>query len=215
MTHAPRRKLAAISPENLTNSALPEAIDVAGSPRKEIKIGGKLRHARLLKGQTLKQVALTARCSESLLSKIENGKAYPSLPMLHRIVMALGTNLAALLASAGDEDSVVCLPEDRTNYVMHDEGVRLERLIPYAESHLLQSNIIWVAPGANIENDLEHQGEELGYVLEGEIELTVAGRQYKVGAGASFHFRSELTHGYRNTGSRMARVLWVSTPPTF
>jgi transcriptional regulator with XRE-family HTH domain len=188
-----------------------EAAQVAN----EIRVGGRLRHARLVKGATLKQVAETAGCSESMLSKIENGRTYPSLPMLHRITEALGTNLSALLASAEEEDSVVSLPHQRANYIVHGQGIRLERLIPYADGHLLQSNIIWIAPGASLEGEFTHQGEELGYVLEGEIELTIAGKTYRAAAGASFHFRSELTHSYRNAGEVPARVMWVSTPPTF
>jgi transcriptional regulator with XRE-family HTH domain len=188
---------------------------INGGPQKEIRVGGKLKHARLVKGATLKQVADAAACSESLLSKIENGRAYPSLPTLHRIAVALGTNVAALFGSSGDEDSVVCLPEDRATYVVRGHGIRLERLISYADAHLLQSNIHWIAPGAGLEGEIAHQGEELGYVLEGEIELTVDGRRFRAGVGASFHFRSELPHSYRNLGSKPARVIWVSTPPTF
>ena len=88
--------------------------------------------------------------------------------------------------------SVVSTPEQRTNYVVHGHGIRLERVIPYAEAHLLQSNIHWIAPGASLEGEIAHEGEELGYVLEGEIELTVGGRSYRASVGAAFHFRSEL-----------------------
>jgi len=180
----------------------------------EIRVGGRLKHARLLKKLTLKQVASAAGCSESLLSKVENSKAYPSLPMLHRIAVALGTNMAALMAIQ-EKASVVSTPEERTNYVVHGHGIRLERVIPYAEGHLLQSNIHWIAPGASLEGEIAHEGEELGYMLEGEIELTVGGRRYRAGVGAAFHFRSELPHSYRNVSDRPARVIWVSTPPTF
>jgi transcriptional regulator with XRE-family HTH domain len=182
---------------------------------KEIRVGGRLKHARMVKGSTLKQVCEIAGCSESMLSKIENERTYPSLPMLHRIAQALDTNLAALLESAGDENSIVLLPQQRANYVVHGHGIRLERLISYADEHLLQSNIHWIAPGASLEGEVAHQGEELGYILEGEIELTVGGRHYRVGADASFHFRSELPHSYRNNGSTPARIIWVSTPPTY
>jgi len=34
-------------------------------------------------------------------------------------------------------------------------------------------------------------------------------------AGDSFHFPSEVPHGYRNPGRVRTRVLWVNTPPTF
>ncbi|KAA0686896.1 cupin domain-containing protein [Neorhizobium sp. P12A] len=62
---------------------------------------------------------------------------------------------------------------------------------------------------------ISHQGEELGYVLEGEITLTVDGKTYQVPVGASFHFRSKEAHGFRNLTQHPAKILWVSTPPTF
>jgi transcriptional regulator with XRE-family HTH domain len=203
------------APAEVAEPVFVSAPSGATAVHNEIRIGGRLKHARLVKELTLKEVAKAAGCSESLLSKVENGKAYPSLPMLHRIAAALGTNVGALLMAPDEQDSVVSRPEQRTNYVVHGHGIRLERVIPYAAAHLLQSNIHWIAPGASLEGDIAHEGEELGYVLEGEIELTVGGRRYLAGEGAAFHFRSELPHSYRNTSSRPARVIWVSTPPTF
>ena len=48
-------------------------------------LGLRLRHARRVVGLTLKQVAEAAGCSESLISKLENDAASPSLAMLHRL----------------------------------------------------------------------------------------------------------------------------------
>ena len=95
------------------------------------------------------------------------------------------------------------------------KGIKLERLIPYSHSYLLQGNIHHIATGGRSDGNIVHSGEEVGYVLEGEIELTVDGRRYRAKAGDSFHFRSELPHGYRNVGAKPARVIWINTPPTF
>ncbi|MEI9916626.1 MAG: cupin domain-containing protein [Methylovirgula sp.] len=62
---------------------------------------------------------------------------------------------------------------------------------------------------------LSHEGEEIGYVICGEIELVVGGKPYRVGAGDSFHFRSEVPHSCRNIGETEARVIFINTPPTF
>ena len=51
------------------------------------RLSTRLRLARQMRGMTLKALADMAGCSESLLSKIENGKAYPSLPMLNRLML--------------------------------------------------------------------------------------------------------------------------------
>ncbi len=56
----------------------------------------RLRHARKVAGLTLKQVAQAAGCSESLISKLENDAASPSLAMLHRLALALGSNVSEL-----------------------------------------------------------------------------------------------------------------------
>ena len=57
-----------------------------------------------------------------------------------------------------------------------------------------------------------HQGETLGYVLEGELELTIETTTYNLGPGDSFFFKNHLTNRYRNTGTVAAKVIWVNTP---
>jgi len=181
--------------------------------------GPRLRHARLVKGLTLKEVANSAGCSESLVSKLDHGKASPSISMLHRIVAALGINIAALFDGEGPADDVVFRAGAHPILgVQHRRArgqVRLERLIPHAPNRLLQCNIHIVPAGAGTDGYFTHEGEETGYVLEGEIELTVGERTRRLKAGDSFVFRSELFHSYRNPGKALARVLWVNTPPTF
>lgn len=44
------------------------------------RLGTRLKLARQTRGLTLKALSEAANCSESLLSKIENGKASPSCP---------------------------------------------------------------------------------------------------------------------------------------
>jgi transcriptional regulator with XRE-family HTH domain len=188
-----------------------------GSPTP--RIGPKIRHTRLLKGLTLRELADVAQCSESLLSKIENGRANPSLKMIHRIASALGTQVAGLFQLGGDSEDIVLRhgrrPVIETDQMRRGNGVQLEAVIPAASGHLLSGYINHIEPGGGSEGLIQHEGEEFGYVLEGEIELKVAGRPYRLNKGDTFHFRSERAHSYRNVGTKKARVLWLNTPPTF
>ena len=191
----------------------------AGAAAKQpAALGVRLRHARMVRGITLKELADEADCSESMLSKIENDKAAPSFGTLHRIATALGTNISELYSAANSGDRIVSHAGERpvlvTDNLRTGKGIQLERLIPYSREHLLQGNIHRIAPGGGSEA-IVHAGEEIGYVLEGEIELVIDGKRVRAKSGDSFHFRSELPHAYRNVGSKTARVLWVSTPPTF
>ncbi len=182
-------------------------------------LGGRLKHARLVAELTLKQVALQAGCSESLISKLEHDAASPSLAMLHRLARALNTNISDLTAETWQEDEPVqtASKRSRTRFIKRNKGggIELERLTPSRKGMLLQGNIHIIAPGTRSDGLIEHHGEEMGYVLQGTIELIIGDKSYPLSAGDSFHFPSHLPHGYHNTGDEEAQVLWVNTPVTF
>lgn len=179
-------------------------------------IGTKLRHARMTRGARLKDVADAADCSESLISKIENNKVQPSLRSLHALCGVLKLNFSELFSVAEDH-SVVAHKNERPvielDQTRRGTGIRLERVIPYAKGHLLQSNIHIVAPGGSSDGLISHEGEEVGYIICGELDLYVGDKVYRVFEGDSFCFRSEIGHGYRNRGDSEARILFVNTPP--
>lgn len=185
-----------------------------------VAIGHKIRHWRRVKGMTLLELAERVGCSESLLSKIENDKVRPSVRILHQLVAALETNVGMLFQEDGPDGDIVLRASERLCINVPGPagggGAQLESLIPGAASRLLQATLHAIQPGGGSDGVIEHVGEEVGYVLEGRLELTVAGRTLVVEAGDSFHFRSNLPHAYRNPSSAgVTRVLWVNTPPTF
>ena len=187
--------------------------------KNDLRIGLRLRHARKLKRLRLKDLAAVIGCSESLLSKVENNKVRPSLRMLHNIVTELDTTIGALFVDSYAHDHVVMRANERPTLGVkggrRSDGVRLECLIPYPDSRLLYGSIHVVEPGGGSEGTIKHQGEEIGFVLEGEFELTVDKQTFRLSTGDSFFFESHQPHGYRNPGKVTTRVLWVNTPPTF
>src|SRR5260370_12678328 len=78
----------------------------------EIRVGLKMKHTRLLKGLTLKQLADLAGCSESLLSRIENGNANPSIKMMNHVALALNMPVSGLFQANGDPANVVFRQRD-------------------------------------------------------------------------------------------------------
>ncbi len=193
----------------------PNVIDLA-----RYEIGTRLRHTRLMRGARLKDVADQAGCSESLVSKIENNKLEPSLQVLGKLCSVLKIGLGDLFTPQEDDYPVVTRAGQRTlieadDMLRRGSGIRMERVIPYTRGHLLQSNIHVVAPGGASFGLISHQGEEVGYLIAGEIELFVGDKAYRLSAGDTFCFRSEVGHGYRNLGATEARILFVNTPPTF
>lgn len=189
-----------------------------GTDIQPARIGAKLRRARRARRLRLKDVAALAGCTESMLSKIENDKASPSLVLLHKVVDIVGTNIAYLFAEISPKDEIVQHSGKRPVVEIKpasEGGISLELLVPEADAQLLQGNIHIVPPGAGSQGAIEHDGEEIGYVLTGELELTVDGEIYSLKTGDSFFFHSQLLHSYQNLRDEEARVLWINSPPSF
>ena len=184
--------------------------------KSSLKIGSRLRHARLLKGMRMKDLAQSVGCDESMISKIEAGKVLPSLPMLNKLVAALGRDLGSFFGLSFDEHKLVQKPEDRLRVFVDalrgGIGVMYERLVPIAAGNLLEANIHIVAPGGEKVDMITHQGEAVGYLISGTIELTIDDSKYVMTAGDSFFFKAYLTNGYRNIGETEARIIWINTP---
>jgi quercetin dioxygenase-like cupin family protein/DNA-binding XRE family transcriptional regulator len=196
-----------------------ETADDLVLPQTVEQLGPALRHARRMRGLRLKDLAHLAGCSESMLSKIETGGVIPSLALLRRIVDGLEVSILGLFGAPDATEHMVhragSRPKVSVGRVGTLPGVVLELLMPRGDGIALEANIHTVSPGGSSAGATSHVGEEFGYVLEGELELTVDGRVDRLRRGDSFYFRSEKPHSYRNPGLVAARVLWVNTPPTY
>ncbi len=184
-----------------------------------LHIGVKLRHARKVKGYRLADLAELVGCSESFLSKLENNKVKPSLQLLHKIVGQLNTSIGALFETGEVDENIVMRDGERQLIHMsarnQSSGVAIECLVPNPDARLIYGAIHIVAPGGGSNGAIAHEGEEVGYILEGELELDVDGERYHLKEGDSFFFRSDRQHGYRNPTDSQTRVLWINTPVTF
>jgi transcriptional regulator with XRE-family HTH domain len=182
-------------------------------------LGRRLRYFRRVKQMTLNDLAETAGCSGSLLSRVENDLVTPSLTTLHRLCNALGISVAALMAEAEERPCIVYAPSERPNQgrveAIEGDGSVAESLVPPANSRQLEGFVITLTANRRMCGPFEHEGEEVGYVLEGELQLVVDGQTYAIKQGGSFFFRSDLPHSYGAKGRQNCRVIWINTPPTF
>jgi DNA-binding XRE family transcriptional regulator len=53
-----------------------------------LQVGTRVRHARILKGMLVRELAQAVGCTESTISKIENDRVLPSLPMMQKLINA-------------------------------------------------------------------------------------------------------------------------------
>ena len=182
-------------------------------------IGLRLRAFRKLQRRRLKDLAEAAQCSESLLSRVENGLVMPSLSTLHRLCRALGVSVAEVVQAPGDAVCVVYAPGERprTSHPgsAEGDGSVAESLVPYAPDRRLEALLVVLPTHGDWCGPFRHEGEEVGLVLDGALDLFVERERYLVTAQSSFFFRSDRPHRYRAGGGAACRVVWINTPPTF
>ncbi|MDB5591608.1 cupin domain-containing protein [Enterovirga sp.] len=186
----------------------------------DLHLGLSIRHARTLKGMRLRDLAEKSGYSESLISRIENDKTTPSLHTLHHLARALDLTVADLLSQESEQSLVVmqagarptigrpALPGQETS------GVVAEVMIPLGRSSQLQAFLIRLEPGASGSGKRQHEGEEVGYVVRGELLLTVGDASYSLSEGDSFFFPSRELHDFSNPGPDITEVVWTNTPAT-
>src|SRR6056297_2268588 len=140
-------------------------------------IGARIKSIRRIRNMTLKELAKQANISEGHMSKIENDKTQPSVALLHRITQALDITIGLLFDETNGKEQVVSRMGERPvidlDPVRRGTGIRLERIIPHSRDHILQCNIHVIDPTGSSQHQIQHVGEEMGYILEGELELTL------------------------------------------
>jgi DNA-binding transcriptional MerR regulator/mannose-6-phosphate isomerase-like protein (cupin superfamily) len=177
-------------------------------------LGDKLRAARRRRGLSLREASGLADLSVSHLSAIERGTRNISLAGLQRLAVALGISVSDLFGSSSGSGRRLVHAGQRPVLDTGDRRVRVESLAVGAQ--LLEPHLYLVQPGGGSEGSYHHDGEEMVYVLRGEVEFWLNEvERHVVRAGDCLTFPSSLRHRWRNCGAGRLEMLWVNTPITF
>ncbi len=180
-----------------------------------LEVGKQLRSVRTEFGLSQRELAKRAGVSNGMVSLIEQDRVSPSVGSLQKILSAFPMTMAEFFTRdmQGRENFVFRADE------MPDVGTgNIQYKLVAASRHVRKMSILWETyePGTDTGDDLlTHSGEEGGVIIDGEIELTVAGETHVLGPGDAYYFDSRLPHRFRNTGKVAARIVSANSPPTF
>jgi transcriptional regulator with XRE-family HTH domain len=198
-------------------------------------LGERLRAQRLRRGLSLRGLADRLGVSASLLSRIETGKARPSLTTLYGLTAELGLSLDELLgaseaapgrsddrrpvapagAAAGppaEPGGVAVRRAGERPEIRMDSGVRWDLLgsDPRLDFELI--HLVYEPGGASSEDGalLRHAGRELGMVISGRLRVTVGFDTHELGPGDSIAFDSSTPHRFVNAGADPVHAVWLN-----
>ena len=177
------------------------------------QVGTRLRDLRKQNGLTQQELADRAELTKGFISQLEQGQVTPSLVTLLDLIECLGTTPPDFFKSSGTE-KIVFGDKDYFEKI-DDDGNRTEWLVPSAQSNQMEPVLVTLQPHTALPEDDPHNGEEFGYVLSGRIALYRQETRFDVKTGESFYYEADKPHRIENPGSRPARLIWVTTPPSF
>ena len=180
-----------------------------------MKIGKKLRALRQQRNLTQEELADRCELSKGFISQVERDLASPSIATLVDMLECLGTSLQVFFTDDSKE-KVAFSPADL--FEKPDDEAKhgkITWLIPTAQKNSMEPILLELDVDGETNVLPPHEGEEFGYVLAGRITLCTGRREYTIKTGGSFCLHPSNTHSLRNSGKTKAKVLWVSTPPSF
>ena len=180
-----------------------------------IDIGAKIKGMRLKLGLTQEELGARTELSKGFISQLERNLTSPSIATLSDILEALGTDIPSFFASAPSDEKIVFTPDDMFEKEDQELRSKICWLVPNAQKNALEPILVTIDPEGGTAPDDPHEGEEFGYVLSGSIVLIVGARKLKLKKGDSFCFKPAEQHYIVNPAKREAKLIWVSTPPSF
>lgn len=177
-----------------------------------MQLGTKIRDMRLQLNLTQEELADRCELTKGYISQLENDLTSPSIATLGDILDALGSSFSEFFRDEKNEKIIF----SESDYIEKAaDGLVQNWLVPNAQKNLMEPLSVELAPRSSTAEDVPHEGEEFGFVLEGKITLSLGKKKYVCHAGESFYYSADRTHGISNESDAKARFIWISSPPNF
>lgn len=168
-------------------------------------VGEKLRALRLRKSMGLVELGKHTGLSAAMLSKLERGKLFPTLPTLLRIAMVFGVGLEYFFSDERKRHVVaIARKKERLRFPDTPGGggvaYNFESLNFKATERKLHAFYAEFEPiAAEKSRAHQHPGVELLYLISGKLELTIGSEAMTLEAGDAVYFDSGVRHSYHRT----------------
>ncbi len=178
-----------------------------------VRIGRKIRETRLRQQLKLQEIADTAEISKGLLSRIENGRTVPSLPVLLSIIRALQVPMDTFFEGIDQMSPAPYVHRRAVEYTPFGKeeavGFLYEHILNHNVFNLdLEATILTLQPGSQYE-PIVTEGFKFKYILKGEVEYRLGEDTVLLQAGDSLFFNGRIPHLPTNRTKQPASMLAI------
>ena len=186
------------------------------NPTRPRTLGADLRALRKARGRTLSEMAEELGRSVGWLSQVERDLSDPSISDLRQIGDALGVPMSLLFGHANApvvEQGYIVRASARRPMGSGEEGLIEELLSPDLTDDFEVVHSTFQAH-SQMQTPAKRPTQEVGYIISGQLDLSIGGRQFTVGPGDSFRLR-EQQYTWANPYDEPAVAIWVIAPPVY
>lgn len=187
--------------------------DTLTSELERYRIGPRVKALRLKKNLGLAQLGAHTGLSPGMLSKIERGQLFPTLPTLVRIALVFGVDLDHFFSKDGPRVAVTRRGE-RVRLPIPagaSRGSYMFESLNYPLADRRMDAFLAVFPeGGPASEPHQHGTEEVIYVLEGTLAVAMDEETVTLGEGDAMSFDSRIPHSYRQQGGSACTALVVT-----
>jgi transcriptional regulator with XRE-family HTH domain len=180
-------------------------------------IGKKLKEIRLKNEMTIQVLAEKSQVSSNMISRIERGLTIPSVKILMNLAIIFDKSIDYFIEDVMASHEIVHTKAGQRNKTVYDDkdNLHTESFTSGLRDPQFMSFYGVVEKGGISGGDnMYHPGDELLYILEGCIKMTIIDKEYILEAGDSLCFKSHLPHRWENLGNDSAKVIWTLSPFT-
>lgn len=185
---------------------------------RDYSIGAKIRELRLRKKMGLVELARHTGLSAALLSKIERGHLFPTLPTLLRVALVFSVGLGYFFSDErGRHSFAVMRKKERKRFLLRPGSKDAPLFFECLDFNAIERKFnAYLAdfparPHARPFTH-EHEGVEFIHVLSGKLVLTMRDEETVLEGGDSVYFDSTVPHGYHR-GDKGGCLAIVITAP--
>lgn len=179
-----------------------------------LDLGHRIKALRLKKGLSQTELAHFVGVTPSTISQIESNMIYPSLPGLVKMAEILSVEISSFFQEGvGEKKRVVFSAVDAVPLKfpnLPEGGILGKLLVPVDLETKSEPYLIEIPPFQTLSaHFFIHKGEEMGYLLSGELEVKLKGGVYSLHPGEVICLVSDIPQEWKNISPDTARLFWV------
>lgn len=182
----------------------------------QYRIGPKLRRLRLKKSMGLVQLGEHSGLSPALLSKIERGQIFPTLPTLLRIALVFGVGLEHFFSDT-QAGPLIKIVRKTDRVPMPDQkdaaspAYIFESLDFPVPNRKMEAYVAEFPADGPPSKPHHHAGMELVYVLKGRMKIAFSETEIVLSEGDAVTFDGTAAHTYARESRGAAAIITVVT----